>query len=155
MECFKYFNENICYFSHLKVFQGMMEIDKFKCTQKEPECFKEFLSFKNFKEHLKNHTQNNENVSKKAYNLETSSTISKQCIVFDDENDKQNWSNDHNFSEENIIFENPSEDNVNIDESSFLMFQSQITSVCQSISLELHSTKSFCRKDVLLIQQKI
>jgi len=87
--------------------------------------------------------------------LETSSTVSKQCIVFDDENDKQNWSNDHNFSEENIIFENPSEDNVNIDESSFLMFQSQITSVCQSISLELHSTKSFCRKDVLLIQQKI
>jgi len=52
MECFKYFNQNICYFSHPKIFHGMIEIDKFNCTQKEPKCLKEFLSFKNFKEHI-------------------------------------------------------------------------------------------------------
>jgi len=106
-KCFKYFNENICYFPHLKVFHGMMKIKQFKCTQKKAEFFKEFLSFKKFKEH-KNHTQKIKNSLKKS--------ISKQCIVFNDKNDKKNFSDDHNFSEGNIVFENPNEGNVNIDE---------------------------------------
>jgi len=55
--------------------------------------------------------------------LETSSNISVQYIVFNKENDRQNWFDDNNFSKGNIIFENSNEDDVSIEDLLFLMFQ--------------------------------